>query len=432
MVAVQGVAIESLNCVNATHLQYGFFNVSTSRRPEGDKVAMLKTLQVEEEEKRLEGAYIGDESMRATEVARLLEDFKQNWGAMDNSFMSGAVQEIFYVDPTSRKDGNGEYEVECKEMREQRTTMWNFYTRALVNFPAIVKQVQLHNWAALHRRVGDIFGGDKPTKMVADNAATSRLRKKQGQPASAYVDELLRIHSSIGQQTNPRYKMPDGYLPVHAITALAGDPDYSYVVEEMRKLEKAGGVSIEEIISAVNTRSGELKVLPGGGIKGIGAGGAQVNSGDDEEKDDDGRRHHQKKLPCYNWRDKGKCKFGDDCKFSHDQKIKGKGPGKDGKERKDRRNKGKCIECGSDQHGFSDCKERKQRMETAKKVEDQTAVLTANMASVAAALADIKGQLDSGSDTGSIAGGAARLRAPYAGGGEMAALFVPRKPPGGN
>ena len=415
-VRVQIRALEMLHCLDASHLASKLFSVSTEKRPEGDKVEQLRQKQIVDRRTELLRLYPNVE--QKVERDKAIEDYIESWGRDDGTFLVGAEREVFYIDPTSDQ-------VEGKLMRDQRTAAWNWYARALVHYPLIMGQVESHNWAELHRRVGDVFGGDRPTRMVADSAAVAKLRKKQGQPAAPFVEEVLRLYDSIKGQSNARYRMPPGFLPVHVLTALGGDPDYSYQTEELRKLEQAGGVSIEEIVAAITTRSGQLKVMPGG-VKQLVGGAAAMDTPMEEKtrtyrEPTEERRQHMKKLPCFHWRDYGKCKFGDKCKFSHAAKFKGKGKDK-GKD------KDTCIECGSEDHGYTDCSERKKREQRAidEKSKSEVESLSANMASMSAAMTAMQERLDSGSESGIIRGHAARLRDPYSEGGELSTLFVPR------
>ena len=121
------------------------------------------------------------------------------------------------------------------------------------------------------------------------------------------------------------------------------------------------------------------------------------------------------KGQCWNMAQKGVCRFGERCRFSHDvatqrltPKPKPRGQG--------------CLECGESGHGFTDCPVRKKR---AADYEIKDAAIAANVASMEVMKKDME---ELRALLPSITGKFAAVQDPYYTGGELSSLF---RAPGG-
>ena len=72
------------------------------------------------------------------------------------------------------------------------------------------------------------------------------------------------------------------------------------------------------------------------------------------------KRDHKSKNPCFEFQRKGRCRRGARCPFRHVREEEHKNEPSDQARRPSR---GKCLECGSHDHGVDDCPVFRQRHE---------------------------------------------------------------------
>ena len=283
-----------------------------------------------------------------------------------------ASEAVYYRDPM--KDGDVP---EPAVDRKRRVLASTWLADSLVHHPDLVSAVRQHDVAALVMMVMTTCASKDGVRVLTNIFEMTSLKKLPGEPWSVLCSTVTRLHSEMGQVKDERFKVGSGILPAFLLRALDNDEDYKVEVALLRRQED---VTVEDIVRAASIKSVVAEaggVQPGGRLTGLGA--APFN------------RSTTATGVCYGWRDNGKCRFGEKCKFSHQS---------GGAPKPAPKTSGGCLECGSLSHGFQDCGRRAERL---KKASDERTAMVAQMTALKAQVAAM-GQADAGPSTEGVVG----------------------------
>jgi len=254
--------------------------------------------------------------------------------------------------------------VEGAEEQAKRWALWTVLVSSLPHHEHLVKSGVEGDIHGLLERVGNVAEGRD------ERQVKSLVRKlvslKMGGSWDEFSLGVIKIRQDMGAigRREPSLGMGEGLFVSFVVDAIQQDPAYKTTIELLRKEAKAYGhpFGYKELMEACTATANTLRVGPG--IKAnVAAAGAGAGAA--------GKGAHGSKL-CWNWRDRGSCRFGDKCKFLHEEG--GAGP-----------KRGKCPNCGGG-HGLQDCptaKLRAQLAEAQKKIESLTTMATGDPVGVA-------------------------------------------------
>ena len=191
-----------------------------------------------------------------------------------------------------------------------------------VNYPSILSGVVHGNIAATVRVVFALIFGSSEQSVMAALSALTLLKKPPSMLWDEFAAEVTRLRQALSEVQDERLKVGARVIPLFVLQALDADPRLSVELAFLRRL--GPDVTVDRIMSDVQIKMLQLGAPVAGNVAAV----------------------TQRAKVCYNYRDKGACKFGDNCRFEH----AGAGGGKS-----KRQPKGVCYECGSSKHGIQSC-----------------------------------------------------------------------------
>jgi hypothetical protein len=257
-----------------------------------------------------------------------------------------------------------------------------------------------HSHVVVSCRHGDISGiwalaralcvGDATSsKLDAITAMVNMVRvPPQSWPALSHMATQLQLSLHRDSTGDNRLLVGLGLLPEFVMRALQS-PNFDYLRVDVALLHKvAGHITIERIQHDMSAAHSLVMSRPGGRALHAQAPPAPVP----DPPPDVASALAASGVPvCFQFRDKGSCRFGDKCRYTHGNS----GPAKGSGTAKDPSLTGVCASCSSPSHGINQCPVRLQRRkegnEKANKAraegKAQMAKLTEDMATMRAMMA---------------------------------------------
>ena len=230
--------------------------------------------------------------------------------------------------------------------RSKRMIAWTWYCDSLKHHPEVVAVVTCGDIANLVMMVMSKCVGEESVKIITNIFDMTSLKKKPGEPWSVMCAELVRLHSEMSQVEDPRYMIGPGVLPAFALRGLDFDDAYKVNVELLRRDKE---VTVERIVQDISVKAVAVEaantVTSSVAIKGL---TASAHVGKDKGDGRGAGKGGGGRGVCFLWRDKGTCRFGEDCRYSHAPSTRDA-----------------CHECGSKDHGVHRCPRKKAREEAA-------------------------------------------------------------------
>ena len=280
---------------------------------------------------------------------------------------------VFYLDPLTDL-------VEAKDARLLRSMCWDRLVASIAaNHAHLRAGVQHGDVARLMEKVGVVIDGQDAARVLAALRSLVTCSKTKSVPMGQFTQLVASCRQVLA--ASPMVSIADKLVREAVLVALDGDDAYS-IEASMARMDP--GTNTDTLLDIVLTRSRVVERAKGGQTA-FGM-AAVVGSGPAKEPGGKGQ--------CYIFRDQGKCRFGDKCRFSH---------GVVTEEGKRHRGKptGKCYECGGD-HSITDCKLFMERKEADKSLKAKLATAEALVATLRPAAAP----------GGAVVGTMARLNCP--------------------
>ena len=282
---------------------------------------------------------------------------------------------VFYLDPLADA-------VEAKDARLLRSMCWDRLVASIAaNHAHLRAGVQHGDVARLMEKVGVVIDGQDAARVLAALRSLLTCSKTKSVPMGQFTQLVASCRQVLA--ASPMISIVDKLVREAVLVALDGDDAYS-IEASMARMDP--GTTTDTLLDIVLTRSSLRVVERAKGSQTAFGMAAGVGSGPAKEPGGKGQ--------CYIFRDQGKCRFGDKCRFSH---------GVVTEEGKRHRGKptGKCYECGGD-HSITDCKLFMERKEADKSLKTKLATAEALVASLQPAAAP----------GGAVVGTMARLNCP--------------------
>ena len=260
-----------------------------------------------------------------------------------------------YLDPLTER-------AESVEWARLRIICQRLCEAVMVNHQHLIASCVQGDIAGLLGKIATLCLGDENVLLMDHFAAMvdmGRSPPKRWPDLSALLGKLQLNFDRI--PVGHPMRIGPGVLVQHAYRALAHYPELSV---ELALLRKVSGVTVTvdriigDISSAVNLRgdsASKSAADPPSRISGHVA--KPVVAGD------------KAAGVCYHFRDYGRCKYGDQCKYPH---VPRQDAGGDAKQ-----TSGVCYECGSSSHGVQDCPVATKRKGSAPKISAKQAKLAA-------------------------------------------------------
>ena len=232
---------------------------------------------------------------------------------------------VYFMDPVTDKAENA-------DQRQLRLLVWNRLKLVLSKHPHLAKQVvNRGDVAALLAAGRAVARARGPRVLLEAFRAVAQLKKTPGVPWPKFADEVARVRSVFSAERDSSMRVPDNLISAFVLAALDGDSRY-HVTRSML-MAKRTRPSLTEVMMELTRTASEL-----GGDRG--AGGATSSTGSPGSGSLTGMaaRVGGRKV-CFQWRDTGKCRFGDKCRFVHALS-------------------GGCAECGGE-HDVKDCPKKR-------------------------------------------------------------------------
>jgi hypothetical protein len=242
-----------------------------------------------------------------------------------------------YLDPTTDAPEDQEWarlRVRCQRLLEA----------VMVNHTHITAAVRPGDIATFRALISALCVGDETVVVLDHFAAMVDMARAPPRQWTELAKLLNRLQLHLNLTPDHPLVIGRGVLPQHALRALSHFPELAVEVSLLRKIQN-GEVTLERIISDISLAVSQQASSSGSTPTGLAGNAAALPA----------------KAPavptvgvCFHFRDHGRCKHGDQCKWSHLPRVdSGTAPVKP--------TSGVCYECGSSAHGVSDCPIAKKR-----------------------------------------------------------------------
>jgi len=335
--------------LNLDELAHPAFNVVAENGSQKGRLSQWRALMRDgkvkkEEEGRDEEEYLNGKDGNKYEPNRLAAYLDSVDMGRGLGGQSGVSKELpFFYDPAKHPR-----EVESQELQVKRWQLWRILTVALPHHQHIVGMGVYGDIHGLLMRVGSVTGGRDERRIKQDVRDLVRLttggHKIQWEKFSLDVINLWTSMSQIGTRW-PEFILGEGLFTTFVLEAVQQDSAFKTTVELLRRDADADDtfVRYHQLMSAcaatANTQRGGASTPIAVNVVGVGGRG--------------------KEGACWNWGEKGVCRFGAKCKFTHKEADKGATP-----------RRGKCPKCGG-AHGLQACPQADQSTLQAQLVEAQ-------------------------------------------------------------
>jgi hypothetical protein len=239
--------------------------------------------------------------------------------------------------------------VENRAAQRLRYKVWSYAMEMLLHHPDLIAGGCAGDIVSLYERMQTFVGKNDIDTILDSYRALITISKSQTTPWLDVLGVITAARLALAQTTDPEFQVPDRLQKLFLFRAMAGDARYS---TPMAFLQKEHGLTMPTLLLRITKEARQIEApaasTPLTGMV------AQVKS----------------KGVCYSYRDHGKCKFGDGCKFIHGE-ASGDEVSRSGSTRSRSKSKAKvtpdstegrgCYECGSTSHGVANCEQYKQR-----------------------------------------------------------------------
>ena len=266
--------------------------------------------------------------------------------------------ECFFICPITEKVEN----VDARLLR--RICFDRVLASIRANHAYLLAGVNRGDLARLVEAVTQIVDGQDAARVYAVVSALVKI-KKVGMSAADFVAKVSGWRLVLAESS---FAFDERLVREAVLQSLASDQLYAIEVAFARKQLT---MSTDQILSSVLDKSRSVEA--GAGKKGL-AGFVAAKSD----------RHTPN--PCFNFRDNGECKYGEQCRFSHAEAGASRKAAKAGGARASRKG---CFECGGP-HSIADCKifeDRKENEATLKAELAEARAMAAAVAPPAASMA---------------------------------------------
>ena len=373
----------------------------------------------------VEGAGLSaDDDVKFVQYAEPPENLFEDLGfaIMSDPLAGVATMTVYYLDPLTD-------ECESEAARKLRISVWMWLTECLVHFDRIILGT-LYDVFAVILLLEQSFGGNKKQKAVQGIKDMSNMKLGNGRDAwPTLCGKVTALASVMDTIRSKRFRMPPGILPAFVLSMLDADPQYAVQVARLRERENShSDLTVGNIVTTMNIRHAQLLTVTGGpsisanvanatGGRGKGKGGRGGKGKGKGGRGSKGGRGAGGVLgECWNFA-KGKCDYGNTCKFVHAAQPPDT-PVVEWSSTDTPSTQG-CYECGSLDHRYSNCDKKGTRDAREQENVDTIRSLRATVDR----LSVVNTSDRQGEPGGAINGMRATVN-PFAGGGEMETAFL--------
>ena len=228
---------------------------------------------------------------------------------------------------------------ESVDLAKMRILAQRLLEAVLVNHLHVIKSCAPGNIADMMARLRSLCAGDPAAVAMDLVAELVDLSRTPPKPWSVLAARLCQLQVRL-LECSPALSLGVDLSAAHALRALSHFPELQVELSMLHK--RSGSLSLAVIVSTVNKAvdaNPALGGVPLGPVRGFVA-RVPYTPG-------------KLRPVCFTFRDTGKCRRGNDCKFSHDAKdiaaaasASAAVPGASASV---------CYECGSTQHGLHEC-----------------------------------------------------------------------------
>jgi hypothetical protein len=303
-------------------------------------------------------------------------DLASTTNSLDNY---SSVSTVLYVDPLTDAQ-------ETQSFASQRAVAFRLLERVfLPNQAHVVVSCKYGDIAAIWSLARALCVGDAD-KLRLD-AIVSMVNMVRSPPKSwpelSQMLTQIQLRLTRDVPATRSFEVGAGLLPAFALRALQSS-NYDYLRVDIALLHKVVGAITTSRIQQDMTAAHSQAISRPSGRALMGSARPPAHSPPADPSRHAGPPSRQETLQaCFNFRDRGTCRFGDKCRFDH-----GGGAGKVGKDRPQLT--GVCAACSSPAHGMNQCPVHKQRLRKGEKAEQakaHLAQLTSQVSSMRALLA---------------------------------------------
>ena len=221
---------------------------------------------------------------------------------------------------------------ESHAQRKIRMAIYDQMSKALKHFPTLTKNVILGD---IHTVFCNLVNAGYQTKMELLIELQAKFLALKKLPSMPYADFYVQFTDYVVRLSDLGHHFPDEMLITYFLMAMDNDSRYKRAISQIKRSRVP--YTLMEVHHEFEVWAKDKKDLPKARTKkDDGDASANVAGVDDTPV-------------CFQWRDKGRCRFGDKCRYSHDDKKKGKqasksktaeNSGKKGKSKKDESSSG--------------------------------------------------------------------------------------------
>jgi hypothetical protein len=294
-----------------------------------------------------------------------------------------ATSTVRYLDPLTDK-------LESQSLVSQRSVAQRLLEKVFMpHHSHVIVSCRHGNISAIWALARALCVGDATSsKLDAVTTMVNMVRTPpQSWPALSHMATQLQNRFNRDASAGDRLLVGPGLLPEFVMRALQSS-NFDYLRVDVALLHKvAGDITLAQIQQDMSAAHSLSVSRPGG--RAMQAQAVEAPAGPPVPP---ATAFVADGAPiCFNWRDRGTCRYGGDCRFQHI----GPGKPKDAPKAKDAQLTGVCAACSSPSHGISQCpvraKKRKEGSEKANKAraegKAEMAKLTEDMATMRALLA---------------------------------------------
>jgi len=198
----------------------------------------------------------------------------------------------------------------------------------LIHYPHLLRD--RGNFSTVIEAIAAMSGACTEDLCVSTLVRLCQLAKSASSPFSVFAQDFADIRSIFAHLPDADLRPSDTMLRLLLLEAVSKDARYDVTLQFLRREALSLDATLQRLLAAASKiDAGPVPLKANAAVKDT--------------------------PPCFSWRDKGHCRRGDRCNYSHAGPPGSAEASGTGGRRKRDGSKGKCLECGSVSHGVSEC-----------------------------------------------------------------------------